>query len=614
MVLLTDKKWKIRLSKIDYAFQPIVNIHTGNAFGFEALLRKHEEAGFDSIEALFDLAWKEHVLHQVDLALRKRALEKFSLFQKGRHIKLFFNLDNRLLGSRDYAAGNTPALLKQYGYSLDDVCFEISEKHKIPDSTGVLKTLAAYRSQGFKIAVDDCGTGFSGFQLLYFTEPDYIKIDRFFIRNMENDPRKRLMVSTIVNMAHFMGSLVMAEGVETREEFNSCRAMGCDMVQGYFVQRPTLEIRDLKLKYTSIDCLVKQDLRSESEKDQSLIRKKMEYIKPVSSSENLISIFDKFKEVEFSFFPVINYYEEPIGIIRETAFKEFIFSKLGRQLLENPAFGKNISRFVTKIPIADIHSSVEKLIELYSQFNGNEGILIVDNLKYIGYITPQSLLKMINEKKLTIARNQNPLTKLPGNTLIHEYFSRAIADSHSTYFLIYFDFDNFKPFNDTYGFRRGDRLIQMFADILKSAALPEKRFAGHVGGDDFFIGIKDGNSGDVLREINTIAFQFKTNAESFYDSDALKNGYIMAKDREGVNREIPLTTVSTAILELPAHMERQCSIEEVGNIIFKMKKKAKNSPTKFCIANIMDYLRKSAIEAHQTVVSINGNAIKSKVS
>ncbi len=605
MVTLTDAKWKLRLSKIDYAFQPIVNIHTGNAFGFEALLRNHREAGFNSIEDIFDQAWEENVLHQVDLELRKKAMKKFSLFKKGRRTKLFFNLDNRLLDSRDYAAGSTSAILKQYGYSLDDVCFEISEKHKVPDSSAVLQTLAAYRSQGFKIAVDDCGAGFSGFQLLYFTEPDYIKIDRFFIQHMENDPIKRLMVSTIVNMAHFMGSLVMAEGVETIGEFNSCRAMGCDMVQGYFVQRPCLELTKLKLQYMNIECLTKNDLRDNSAKDQGLIRNKMEYIKPVSSKDNIIAIFDKFKGVGNSFFPVINCYEEPIGIIRENSFKDFIFSKFGRQLLENPAFGKDINRFITRIPIADIHSSVEKLIERYSQLNCEEGILIVDNLKYIGFISPQSLLKIINEKKLTIARNQNPLTKLPGNTLIHEYFSRALSDMDFTYYLVYFDFDNFKPYNDTYGFRNGDRLIQMFADMLKSAELPENRFAGHVGGDDFFLGIKGGSRNEVLREMKTIARQFKTNAESFYDPEALKKGYIFAKDREGIEREIPLTTVSTAILELPARVERLCSIEEAGNIIFKMKKKAKASPTKFCLADIMYYLQPVEAEIfHEYPVNI----------
>ncbi len=162
MAGLEDKEWITRLDRIDYAFQPIVNIHTGNTFGFEALLRCHREAGFSSIDEVFDKAYDQGLLHQVDLVLREKALGKFAHFRKNHQVKLFYNLDNRLFDSMDYSPGST------------------------------MKILEAYHSQGFKIAVDDCGTGFSGLQLLYYTEPDYIKIDRFFIQNMDNDPKMNM--------------------------------------------------------------------------------------------------------------------------------------------------------------------------------------------------------------------------------------------------------------------------------------------------------------------------------------------------------------------------------------------------------------------------------------
>ena len=192
MADLKDEAWASRLEKIDYAFQPIVNIHTGNTFGFEALLRCHQEAGFSSIDEVFDKAYYDGLLHQVDLSLRRKALEKFASLKAKTSAKLFYNLDNRLFNSMDYSPGNTMDILSGFGYSQDDICFEISEKHQFHDNSDVAKILAAYHSQGFKIAVDDCGTGFSGLQLIYYTEPDYIKIDRFFIQNMENDPKENI--------------------------------------------------------------------------------------------------------------------------------------------------------------------------------------------------------------------------------------------------------------------------------------------------------------------------------------------------------------------------------------------------------------------------------------
>ncbi len=583
--------WPKQLSRVDYAFQPIVNIHTGNTFGFEALLRCHSKAGFSSIDQLFDTAYNQGLLHQVDLFLRKKALKKFAGFKKNNPIKLFYNLDNRLFDSMDYAPGNTISILDTHGYSQDDICFEISEKHQFHDNQDASNIIAAYRSQGFKIAVDDCGTGFSGLQLIYYTEPDYIKIDRFFVQNLENDPKKRLVVSTLVNFAHLMGSLVLAEGVETLEEYVQCKEIGCDMIQGYFIQRPTRKIEQLKLRYKMIAELSRADRRNGFSQDRSLITGEIKYIKPVFSDCDIITIIDRFrKESDASFFPVLNRYEEPVGVIRNKTFKEYIYSKFGRQLLENPSFGKDITRFITKIPIADIHSSVEKLIEAYTQHNNNEGLIMVDDMKYVGLLSTKALLKLINEKNLTLARNQNPLTRLPGNTMIHEYFSKSLADLSAVFHLLYFDFDNFKPYNDLYGFRSGDRLILMFADQLKKAGISKNRFIGHVGGDDFFMGIKGSTRHDVESEMQQFAKKFKKNAESFYERKSMEKGFILAKDRNGKTRKFPLLTVSIAILELPEALERHCSIEKASQIIAQLKKAAKNSETGISHTSILDSL------------------------
>jgi len=589
MVELQDKNWISRLSKIDYAFQPIVNIYTGNSFGFEALLRFHREAGFTSIDDVFNQAYHQGLLHQVDLYLRQKALAKFAEFKGSSQIKLFYNLDNRTFHSRDYTSGCTAAILNQAGYLMDDICFEISEKHPFRDNTDAARILEGYRSQGYMIAVDDCGTGFSGLQMLYYTEPDFIKIDRFFIQNMENDPKKRLVVSTIVNFAHFMGSLVLAEGVETIEEFFLCKEIGCDMVQGYFIQRPELDLKKLKTRYEDIGNISRKERRNGSFKDRSLIAGQIRYVKPIYSDSDIITVFDKFRTEETtSFFPVLNHHEEPVGLIRETAFKDYIFSKFGRQLLENPSFGRNISRFMTKIPIADIHQPVEKLIETYAYHDNAEGLIMVDDMKYVGILSTKSLIKIINEKNLTLARNQNPLTRLPGNMMIHEYFSDALADHESEYSLIYFDFDHFKPFNDQYGFRTGDRLILMFADLLKETGFSESRFAGHIGGDDFFLGIKETCLEDIEAEMAHLAWKFKNNAESFYDKETIDRGFLEVKGRTGNTERIKLITVSIAILQLPPKIRREYSLEKLSGIIATLKKEAKESVSGIARANISE--------------------------
>jgi diguanylate cyclase (GGDEF)-like protein len=208
-----------------------------------------------------------------------------------------------------------------------------------------------------------------------------------------------------------------------------------------------------------------------------------------------------------------------------------------------------------------------------------------------------SLLKIVNEKNLTIAREQNPLTKLPGNTLIYEFISTAIADETHPYFFVYFDFNNFKSYNDKYGFRHGDRLILRFSELLKSANTSANRFVGHIGGDDFFLGIRGGAIDDVLVSTKQVAHQFKYDAESFYDPDARKHGYIVSTGRNGQEMQTPLITVSCVILQLPKFIGRTTTAENIGNIIAELKKEAKSSPDGFCISSISNMDRAPLIHS-----------------
>jgi len=574
---------------MDYALQPIINIHTGSCYGMEALLRGVEGAGFQSIGEVFDRAFQDGVLHEVDLLLREKAIQKFVTLPATSGIKLFFNLDNRILVSKSYESGETKRILDRHSLPEDTICFEVSERNKILNISETLRVLEAYRSQGFKIALDDCGTGFSGLQLLYYTKPELIKIDRFFIEGISDDLNKRLLVSSIVNIAHLTGSLVVAEGVETNQEFFSCRDIGCDLVQGYLIQRPETDIQRIKMRYDHICILTKRDRRSHISDDKDLIKMEIEYLEPISNRTPILEVFERFRNRKpQSFYPIVNPNNEPMGVIFESSFKDYAYSRFGRELLENPAYGGDLRRFISRFPIAEIHTSAEKILEIFSRNEKIDGIIIVEGMKYAGFLSAHSLLKILNEKNLAIARDQNPLTKLPGNTLIYSFVSEALEDTSLQYVIIYFDFDNFKPYNDTYGFRSGDRVIQLFAERLKSLTQDPSHFAGHIGGDDFFMGVKGHSLEAVIQEVRRIITGFKRDVESFYDSDALKRGCICSKSREGEEKEYPLLTASAVIVELPESRGRAYSTDDISSLIAKYKKAAKRSPEKFCIAAVCE--------------------------
>jgi diguanylate cyclase (GGDEF)-like protein len=215
-----------------------------------------------------------------------------------------------------------------------------------------------------------------------------------------------------------------------------------------------------------------------------------------------------------------------------------------------------------------------------------EGIIIVENLKYVGFLDTKSLLKALNEKNIAYARDQNPLTKLPGNTLIFQYLSDAITCIDSQFIFVYFDFNNFKPYNDKFGFRNGDRVILLFAEILKKRQLRPEIFIGHIGGDDFFLGIQDCKRDSALDLIRNIRDTFNQDVQSFYGPDELRNGYIIATDRDERERQFPLLTVSAAVIEFPINRARTISNSEIGELIAQEKKKAKKRPDKISIITI----------------------------
>ncbi|HCW68801.1 MAG TPA: GGDEF domain-containing protein, partial [Thalassospira lucentensis] len=96
------RNWQQVVDKVDFAFQPIVSPHTGHVFGYEALLRRWDSAGFASIQALFDTAWETGNLHSVDMMLREKAIKKFARLPGATRLKLFYNFDNRVIKTEDY--------------------------------------------------------------------------------------------------------------------------------------------------------------------------------------------------------------------------------------------------------------------------------------------------------------------------------------------------------------------------------------------------------------------------------------------------------------------------------------------------------------------------------
>ena len=538
------KNWSEIIEKLDYAFQPIIHTHTGKIFAVEALLRNT-----NNINAIFDSAFDEDILYEVDLLLREKAIEKFSLI-KIENLKLFYNLDNRIIYSKNFSSGNTRKILKKFNLCKNTICFELSEKGSQIEQNALSTMIQTYKKNGYCIAIDDFGIGVSGLKLLYFSEANVIKLDRFFITNIQNDSKKKLFCSSIIEMAHIMGMKVVAEGVEEINEYYTCKDIGVDFIQGYLVQKATINIKEIKPIYNNIVEIIQNDKRLND--TQSIDDKYIDLIQALNINTSLHDLFVYFKDhSKNAFVPIVDDFQNLIGVIYEVDIKKISYSKYGLSLAKNKNIASNLKKYIKDVLSVEISWGIDKALDMFNHNSKDySGIFITQSNKYKGFIDLNSLLTLSHKRNIEIATNQNPLTKLPGNQQIEKYIHKSFKnkDKETTY-MLYFDFNDFKPFNDYYGFRQGDRAIIIFSELIQKK-YDNNSFIAHIGGDDFFIGIKNKTFEEVFSLANETLVEFKESVKNLYSQVDKKNGFLIAEDRFKVKRKFKLLSTSCAFISI----------------------------------------------------------------
>ena len=565
--------WNEIIEKLDYAFQPIIYSHTGKIYAVEALVRGVQDVnGLNCIDDLFDKAFNDDFLYELDLQLREKAISKFSNIDI-ENLKLFYNLDNRIIYNKKYSQGNTANILKKYNLDKNIICFELSEKGTAIEQNALSSMIQKYKESGYSIAIDDFGIGVSGLKLLYFSEANVIKLDRFFITNIDQDSKKKLFCSSIIEMAHIMGMLVIAEGIETIKEFYTCKDIGADFIQGYLAQHPTLNIKEIKNIYPDIVTLINEDKRANG--NASIDNEFIEPIEALNINSSLYSLFVHFKEdTKNNFVPIVDEYENFLGIIYESDIKKISYSQYGLSLAQNMTYSSSLIKYIKPALNVEISWGIDKILEMYNlKSKDSLGIFITQSGKYIGFINLNSLLTLSYKRNIEIAMNQNPLTKLPENNQIEKFIEKTFKKNQKVItHIIYFDFNDFKPFNDIYGFRQGDRAILIFSELLQKR-YPKDTFIAHIGGDDFFVGLRDYENKKVLNLTQEVQKEFKSTAENIYKKIDKENGFIITKDRFNMERKFELLSVSSAIIEINS----KSNIANFDNTLNILKKASKGS-------------------------------------
>lgn len=562
-------------SPVVYAFQPIVDSHSGAVYAYEALMRGTDAAGFASIDAFFDHAAAQNRVWETERALQDLAFTTFRRWRGGTP-KLFLNIDSRAFADPAFAPSLIADAAARMGVPPASVIIELSEKHAAALSGSAVGLARQLRAAGLRIALDDFGQGYSELSLLYEAAPEYVKIDRFFICGIATSPRKRLFVTTIVNLAHVLGSRVIAEGVETEEEFLTCREIGCDFTQGWFIARPMRDLTDCP----SIYLLPRSAGDDPSEgKSACFLPRDYENVTPIAVTAPVGELLDRFgRNPGLNAIPVISAEGAPLGLVLERDFRAEIYGRRAPDVAGDHAPPPSIGEFITRVPVVDQAARFDEILDRVGMSAiVADGALIAENQKYVGYVSARTLISLINERRLMIAQDQNPLSHLPGNASINGHLLTLGNRADCDRIFCYFDFNHFKPFNDTYGFRLGDRAIMLFADILRRHLGQIGGFLGHIGGDDFFAAFSFAKLADIEAETDRVLADFREEIQSFYSTEDRANGFLLGEDRDGRPQIYPLMTCSVAIMHLPAG-EKMLTLDTFSRAVAAAKRAAKMSP------------------------------------
>ena len=590
-------------------YQPVFSAADGAVFGYEALARLTDAAPFSDIRQMFRAAIATGSLSALDAHCMETAIRQLDAenFDPARAY-LFLNACPETLMNPEVSFHRVNALLEALNIPCERVVLEVTEESVISNYDFFRHSMNNLRAQGFKIAVDDFGCGYAGLKMLSTIEPDFLKIDRHFISNIDRAIVKFNLVQAIATACHRIGIRVVAEGIERSEELAIAIDLGLEYLQGFLLGRPSASLHNAP----SIAAQLKLSPQPESplSATRSFIGDIVTFVEPLNPTDSIRTAFRRFMNNKtLSAIPVVKG-DMVVGILSRSRFLE-------GQIIGSTGYGyslnsmKKISDIMEEefIPLeaSCILQEASRKINSGPARLLNTNLVVVKDGRYQGILKVHLLLEALTEENILLAKDSNPLSGLPGNNVVQREITRRLAQNMH-FDTLYIDIDNFKPFNDHYGFAQGDFVIVTLAEIIKNALAKYDNpfnFAGHIGGDDF-IAITWPPIG--LSVAQAMISDFASRLSGFHGAaDFVNSGYTSVNRRGEVERfpllSISIGIVSTEVFKISCYSQlasiacevKQAAKRQPGSAIARDMRKLQSSPDPI-IENARAYNNRTAIK------------------
>jgi diguanylate cyclase (GGDEF)-like protein len=557
-------------------YQPIVNVESRELLGWEAFSRGLETEQGLAAPAMFVTAAEAGILKPFDLMCIHNAASCFEQLQLGP--KLFINLSNEMLIAISRVKKQVGKMIADNAIPPTSIVLEIDEMNASQNTENLVDAAKFFHELGFEIAIDhlsgieSIGKNKELHSLWEELSPDYIKLDRAYIQGINGSASKQKLVKEVVAVARALGTILIAEGVETYKELKKLYELGIHHVQGYLIQKPELSPLPPNLNH-----LLEHKLFSET--NQSSLASDLVVSKSSVHLKALVNeVFAMFENnVYLNSIAVLDDHSVE-GIIYRRPFLLKYAQKQRREVVQQKKVSNVMTKHFLKVDAQQRIEQVSRLVTARAQISEEHDFVIVSEDRFLGIGTVIDLLRKVTQLRVRPDHQENLLTMLPGNTPIGACVNELL-EKGAHFSIALLDLSNFKVFNNHYSHIVGDQVLIMFADILRRHLKLGANFAGHIGGDDFVLVMPSDNCLSLLRSIFS---EFKHKISRFYSDKDIERGGIQKTDIKGNKELIGFISLSAGVMSI--ENEYYDSFHNLLTNLIKLKPLTKNDQG-VCIAH-----------------------------
>jgi EAL domain-containing protein (putative c-di-GMP-specific phosphodiesterase class I)/CheY-like chemotaxis protein len=228
----------IRRKRVTTLFQPIVWAQDSTVFGYEILTRGPAGSSFRNSDMLFSFAREAKLAWALEAIALEGAMKRLTQMDL-RDRKFLLNLEAEMFGESEFRIHEMVAYFAEHpGHFV----FELTERAAIEDYAQFRELLSEFRAKGIEVAIDDAGSGYASLEAIAAIAPDYLKITKSLVSTLADEPIKQDLVKMLIELAGKINAKTLAEGIETQEEYETCRDLGIDLIQGYYFAHPQEEL------------------------------------------------------------------------------------------------------------------------------------------------------------------------------------------------------------------------------------------------------------------------------------------------------------------------------------------------------------------------------------